>query len=450
MRRHRQPAVDTPEFRHRVQQSEIRRTWMMLGVLGAVLLLVVARAAAHGVVMHGVTLSATLVVLLGAAAFEGWLLWTVRRAEARQALVSHRLELLATVVEACIPTAAILTVQWTSPLGVVHGATPPAVLAYGVVLCLSILRLRPWLCLVAGMVGAAGNVVAVVTALVAADDEGEPLYTAVMLSYPAMILLTGAVAAVVTRQVAEWVNQALEDAQERQRMALVARHTLIFGLAKLAEYRDSDTGTHLDRISAYSQILASELRPALPEIDDDWIERLLLASAMHDIGKVGVPDAVLCKPGRLTDDERKVIQTHPGLGSDALQAILQLSGSDALLEMSADIASCHHERWDGKGYPAGLEGERIPLAARIVSVADVYDALTSARVYKPAMPHAEAARLIREGSGTQFDPQVVAAFERAASLFELTRGRLSPAVEAGAAAGPGTGTEAGTAPASSA
>jgi putative two-component system response regulator len=207
---------------------------------------------------------------------------------------------------------------------------------------------------------------------------------------------------------------------------VLARNTLIFGLAKLAEYRDTDTGAHLERISVYCSLLAREMSKMHSFIDDYWIQTLSVASSMHDIGKVGIPDAVLCKPGRLTADERSVIQRHPGLGHSVLEQVLARNGgADALLEMSAQIAACHHERWDGAGYPQKLAGDAIPLPARIVAVADVYDALTSARVYKPALTHAEASKIISEGSGTQFDPAVVAAFGAASTMFDEARRKMA-------------------------
>src|SRR4029077_12470624 len=125
------------------------------------------------------------------------------------------------------------------------------------------------------------------------------------------------------------------------------------------------------------------------------------------IGKVGIPDGVLLKPGRLTPEERKEMERHPDIGAGALDAILARQTDDALLIMARNIAASHHERWDGAGYPAALRGAQIPLEARIVSVADVYDALTSKRVYKPPMPHDQAVAIIASGRGTQFDPQVV-------------------------------------------
>jgi putative two-component system response regulator len=205
--------------------------------------------------------------------------------------------------------------------------------------------------------------------------------------------------------------------QARQADVLKARNTLIFGLAKLAESRDTDTGEHLERIAAYCRVLAEQLRVTLPELTDEWIRNLQLGSSLHDIGKVGIPDQVLLKPGKLTDEERLVIQKHPLIGAEALGAIVDRGGGDDLLLMARNIAASHHERWDGKGYPTGISKEAIPLEARIVSVADVYDALTSARVYKPALSHEEALRIIGDGKGTQFDPMVVQALMECEAVF---------------------------------
>lgn len=217
--------------------------------------------------------------------------------------------------------------------------------------------------------------------------------------------------------------EALHEAEKRrlveQRRAgeLRARNTLIFALAKLAESRDSDTGEHLERIEAYCRVLAEELRATRRDLTDEWIRNLQLASSLHDIGKVGIPDGVLLKAGRLTPEERAVIEKHPTIGAEALDAILNRARGDDLLLMARNIAAAHHERWDGRGYPAGLRGGDIPLEARIVAVADVYDALTSRRVYKPPMPHEEAMRIICDASGTQFDPEIVAALRRSEVVF---------------------------------
>jgi putative two-component system response regulator len=204
---------------------------------------------------------------------------------------------------------------------------------------------------------------------------------------------------------------------ERQADALRARNTLIFGLAKLAESRDTDTGEHLERIAAYCRVLAEQLR-TVHDLTDEWIVNLQLASSLHDIGKVGIPDNVLLKPGLLTPEERVVIERHADIGATALDAILARDQDDSLLRMARNIAASHHERWDGKGYPAGLSGEAIPLEARIVSVADVYDALTSKRVYKPALSHKEALDIISKGRETQFDPQIVDALRNCEIVFQ--------------------------------
>jgi HD-GYP domain-containing protein (c-di-GMP phosphodiesterase class II) len=192
---------------------------------------------------------------------------------------------------------------------------------------------------------------------------------------------------------------------------------VIFGLAKLAESRDNDTGDHLDRIRKYVTILAQDLSEFLPEVDQEFVTNLGLASTLHDIGKVGIPDAILLKPGHLTDQERQIMEVHTKIGGECLDAIQQQMGADPFLEMARQIALSHHERWDGHGYPDGKSKTAIPLEARIVAVADVYDALTSRRPYKRAMLHSESMEVIVNGGGTQFDPQIVAAFQRQESKF---------------------------------
>lgn len=225
----------------------------------------------------------------------------------------------------------------------------------------------------------------------------------------------------------ERMNRQLEtEVQRRTRRGLAIRNGLIFGLAKLADYRDTDTGRHLDRICKYCELLAVEMQATSPQIDRVWIERLKLASSLHDIGKVGIPDAILLKPGALTPDERRLMEQHTIIGGDTLRAVRELLGDDELLTMGIQVALQHHERWDGSGYPFGLKEDRIALSARIVSLADVYDALTSKRVYKASMPHQQARDLIARGRGTQFDPSVVDAFERIHEVFDATRRELEP------------------------
>jgi len=227
----------------------------------------------------------------------------------------------------------------------------------------------------------------------------------------------------------ERINKGLEEEVERRtQQNLVARDALIMGLAKLADCRDNETGLHLERISEYSSVLAHKLAETMPEIDEAWIDRLRVASSMHDIGKVGLPDEILLKPGKLTPDERRRMQTHTTIGADTLLAIRIELGEDELLDMSIRIALEHHEKWDGTGYPMGLSGEQIALSARIVALADVYDALTSRRVYKDAFSHEKAREIIIEGRGSHFDPSVVDGFLSIEREFDDIRTRLHPAV----------------------
>lgn len=247
------------------------------------------------------------------------------------------------------------------------------------------------------------------------------------------LALTGAISFVLIRRhnrALEEINRGLEiQVDKRVRESMTARHSLIIGLAKLAESRDTDTGEHLERIALYSEVLARELMLGEPEISDTWIDDLMLAATLHDIGKVGVPDAVLQKPGKLSPDERRIIETHPGIGADTLSAVNTRMQNDRLIELAIAVARWHHEKWDGTGYPDRLAGKNIPLAARIVALADVYDALTSPRVYKPALPHEQARTIIREGRSTHFDPAVVDAFDRVHEQFDRIRARLQKPVD---------------------
>ncbi len=234
----------------------------------------------------------------------------------------------------------------------------------------------------------------------------------------------------------EAINTGLEgEVSRRVDQAMTFRDSLIFGLAKLADYRDTDTGTHLERIADYAELLARQLATTNPEIDEAYIRRLRVASSMHDIGKVGVEDAVLLKPGTLTEAERARMQRHPIMGADTLLAIREKMGHDELVEMAIVVTLEHHERWDGKGYPLGLGGDQIQLPARIVALADVYDALTSRRIYKAAMSHQDAMAIIVKERATQFDPWVVDAFIACSAKFAEARMRLQPP-EAGPAVAP--------------
>jgi putative two-component system response regulator len=188
----------------------------------------------------------------------------------------------------------------------------------------------------------------------------------------------------------------------------------ILTLASLAEARDNDTGNHILRTQRYVRLLATALRdhPACAsQLDEQTIEWLYKSAPLHDIGKVGIPDAILLKPGKLTPDEFEVMKTHTTLGRDALAMAEQRLGKTVpFLRIAKEIAYSHQEKWDGSGYPQGLVGEAIPLSARLMAVADVYDALISQRVYKGAMSHPEAVAIVRAGRGNHFDPAVVDAF----------------------------------------
>ncbi|MFC1883077.1 HD-GYP domain-containing protein [Thermodesulfobacteriota bacterium] len=208
-------------------------------------------------------------------------------------------------------------------------------------------------------------------------------------------------------------KQAETDLLESYRKLHNARMATILGLAKLAEYRDEGTGTHLERIREYAKLIAEEMakNPKYAgHITPEYIDDVYQSSILHDIGKVGIPDAVLLKPGKLTDEEFDVIKRHTILGGDAIKAIEAKIEGQSFLALGREIAYNHHEKWDGSGYPRGLNGEGIPLAARIIALADVYDALTTKRFYKEAFNHKRSRQIIIDQKGTHFDPEVVDVF----------------------------------------
>jgi putative two-component system response regulator len=189
---------------------------------------------------------------------------------------------------------------------------------------------------------------------------------------------------------------------------------LVMRLARAAESRDPETGGHIQRMAHYARLVARELG-----LDAAYQSRILAAAPMHDIGKVGTPDHILLKPGRLEPDELRQMREHTRIGERILA-----DSSAPLLQMACEIAGAHHERWDGGGYPRGLAGEAIPLAARIVAVAVVLDALTSARPYKPAWPLERAREHIEAGRGSHFDPRCVDALLGAWSEVLAIRDRF--------------------------
>jgi response regulator RpfG family c-di-GMP phosphodiesterase len=232
----------------------------------------------------------------------------------------------------------------------------------------------------------------------------------------------------IIRDITQTKQMEVEVLKSRQLLD-TSRQAAIFGLASLAECRDDTTGSHLLRIRTYTRLLATELAqsPDPPAaINDHFIEDLCLSSMLHDIGKIGIPDAILLKPGRLTDEEFALMQQHCEYGSNALASAERDSESLSFLRLGQEITRSHHERWDGTGYPLGLKGEDIPLSARIISLVDVYDALTSKRPYKEAFSHEQACRVILSESGRLFDPMIVAAFLRREQEFDLTRQQMPP------------------------
>lgn len=207
-----------------------------------------------------------------------------------------------------------------------------------------------------------------------------------------------------------------QEVERRVRENLTIQDVAMVALGSLAETRDNETGEHIKRTQHYMEILARELRNNAHFESDfaNGARDLMIKSApLHDIGKVGIPDSILLKPGSLSDDEFVIMKTHTTLGYNAiLRAEKLVDGTDSFLRFAREIAYTHHEKWDGSGYPRGISGTDIPVAGRLMAVADVYDALVSRRVYKGPMAQDEAAAIIIAGAGTQFDPEIVEAFSR--------------------------------------
>lgn len=231
----------------------------------------------------------------------------------------------------------------------------------------------------------------------------------------------------------DWLHDqnAVLEAEVARRMAdnELIQTVGIRALAHLAEIRDTETGNHILRTQGYVQALAMRLQahPRFSATLTDHAIRLLARSApLHDIGKVGIPDAILLKPGPLTPDEWAVMKTHAELGARAIEhAERDIDQPVEFLSLAKEIAHWHHERWDGTGYPDGLAGDAIPLSARLMALADVFDALISPRVYKPPIPFAEARGIITDGRGRHFDPDIVDAFQDIYDQFVAIATRYS-------------------------
>lgn len=206
-----------------------------------------------------------------------------------------------------------------------------------------------------------------------------------------------------------------------------SRDAVIRGMALLSEIRDSHIGGHLNRICAMSEYLAERLYQlgGYPEVDRDFVHTLSRSAALHDVGKVGIPDSILQKPEKLTPAEYEIMKTHAAIGGNLLTGLIEEYGDFEMLAMGAEVANCHHEWWDGTGYPRGLKGEEIPLSARILALCDVYDALASLRVYKDAWDHDRILETIRGLSGRQFDPQLTEIFLEDPQRLEAIRAEYS-------------------------
>jgi response regulator RpfG family c-di-GMP phosphodiesterase len=218
-------------------------------------------------------------------------------------------------------------------------------------------------------------------------------------------------------------NDYLEkEVERRTRELMIIQDVTIQAMASLATTRDNETGNHIRRTQHYVKVLAEQLRehPRFRHFLNDETIRLLFKSApLHDIGKIGIPDHILLKPGHLTEKEFEIMKTHTTLGRDAIQhAEDQLGIQVDFLCLAKEIAYSHQEKWDGSGYPQGLAGDDIPISARLMAVADVYDALISRRVYKQDMPHEAAVEIIRQGRGSHFDPDICDACLANAEQFQ--------------------------------
>ena len=212
---------------------------------------------------------------------------------------------------------------------------------------------------------------------------------------------------------AQHTNKMIDGLRQLTTELQRTRDVTIMSLATLAETRDNETGAHLLRTQRYVQALARQLQQSAEfreNLSDDTIDLLFKSAPLHDIGKVGIPDSILLKPGSLTSEEFEIMKTHAALGGEALFIAEQQLGSNSFLRIAREIATSHHEKWDGSGYPKGLRGDQIPLSARLMAVADVYDALISKRVYKPAFSHDKARQIILEGRDCHFDPRIIDAF----------------------------------------
>lgn len=208
----------------------------------------------------------------------------------------------------------------------------------------------------------------------------------------------------------DYYRHEYEKSSKKDKEIFEAQMATIYSLVKLSESRDYDTGAHVERVAVFCELLARHLRiiPRYKDyLNDDYINNLSKASPLHDIGKVGIPDDILLKQGKLTEEEFEIMKSHTTIGANTLREIKKKYPDNKFLELGINITLYHHEKWDGTGYPHGLTGEEIPLSARIMAIADAYEALRSKRVYKDAYTHEESLEIIKQGAGTFYDPEMV-------------------------------------------
>jgi len=219
--------------------------------------------------------------------------------------------------------------------------------------------------------------------------------------------------------------------RDRTAKLLHLQNGIVFVLADMVENRDHNTGGHIERTTSYMKILADALIADgvyAQEIIGMDVEQLVSSARLHDVGKICIPDRILNKPGRLTPEEFEVMKTHATEGERIIEQIVSRADDGEFLHNAKYIAGYHHERWDGKGYPNALSGEAIPLQGRMMAVVDVYDALTSARPYKQPFSHEDAAKIILDNAGTQFDPAIIEVFDRIQDRFEAVKLGLAEAL----------------------
>ncbi|MFH1153597.1 MAG: HD domain-containing phosphohydrolase [Pseudomonadota bacterium] len=264
------------------------------------------------------------------------------------------------------------------------------------------------------------------------SDPGSAVYALMEIGF--MVLVGITVSIIDIRRKNELESREVLDrmVKEKTEEIKLTQKISIEAIATLAEYRDQETGRHLQRIQEYVNTMAKDLmfyssyRYYLAP-KPDYIEETTMASILHDIGKIAIPYSILMKPGKLTDEEFETIKRHTVYGAEILEKadkeFREKTGKKSYLALARDIALFHHERWDGSGYPTGRRGEDIPLSARIIALCDVYDAVTSDRVYKKAWTHQQATEMILDNRGSHFDPEIIDSFKRIEDNFNTIRAR---------------------------